>query len=193
MIELLAATANPHKLAEMAAILGPHVALLPRPATVPDIVEDGATLEANARLKAVTIRDGAGGASIADDTGLEVAALDGAPGVHSARYAGPSADSAANVAKLLGALAGVGEPGRTARFRTVVVVAWADGSESVATGVVEGTIATAPRGQGGFGYDPVFVPRDGDGRTFAEMTDAEKNAISHRGRALAALLAQLRP
>ena len=98
------------------------------------------------------------------------------PGVHSARYAGPDGDSAANVAKLLDALADVDDPDRTARFRTVALVAWPDGSETVGTGVVEGHIARVARGDGGFGYDPVFVPVDADGRTFAEMSDRDKNA-----------------
>jgi XTP/dITP diphosphohydrolase len=191
MTELVAATANPHKLAEIEAILGDAVMLAPRPAEIPDVVEDGATLEANARLKAVAIMSATGRAALADDTGLEVDALDGLPGVRSARYAGKDGDAAANMAKLLGALTEVGAPARTARFRTVMLVAWPDGSETIAEGVVEGWIATAPSGSNGFGYDPLFVPTDGDGRTFAEMTDAEKNAISHRGRALGALRAKL--
>ncbi len=161
--------------------------ILPRPADLGDVVEDADTLEGNARLKARAVGDHTGRPAVADDTGLEVDALDGAPGVHSARYAGPDGDSAANLAKLLAALDGVDDAARTARFRTVALVAWPDGSETVATGVVEGHIARVPAGDGGFGYDPVFVPVDGGGLSFAEMSDAAKNAISHRGRAFRAL------
>ncbi|MFN3216568.1 MAG: RdgB/HAM1 family non-canonical purine NTP pyrophosphatase [Acidimicrobiales bacterium] len=186
-LELVAATANPHKLTEIEQIMGDGWRILPRPVEVGDIVEDADTLEGNARLKARTICEATGLPAVADDTGLEVDALGGAPGVHSARYAGIDGDSAANVAKLLDALADVDDAARTARFRTVAMVAWPDGSETVATGVVEGHIARVAHGAGGFGYDPVFVPVDADGRTFAEMADAEKNAISHRGRAFRAL------
>jgi XTP/dITP diphosphohydrolase len=191
-LELVAATANPHKLTEIEQIMGDGWRILPRPADVGDIVEDADTLEGNARLKARTICEATGLPAVADDTGLEVDALGGAPGVHSARYAGIDGDSAANVAKLLDALADVDDAERTARFRTVAMVAWPDGSETVATGVVEGHIARVAHGAGGFGYDPVFVPVDADGRTFAEMADAEKNAISHRGRAFRALAVGVR-
>ena len=184
---LVTATANPHKVEEIAAILGDAVELLPRPAEVGDVIEDADTLEGNARLKAVAICDATGSAAVADDTGLEVDALSGAPGVHSARYAGPDGDSAANLAKLLVELDGVPTEERTARFRTVALVRRPDGSEVVTHGVVEGVIIGEPRGDGGFGYDPVFVPVDGDGSTFAEMSDDAKNAISHRGRAFRAL------
>lgn len=184
---LVTATANPHKVDEIAAILGDAVELLPRPSEVGDVVEDADTLEGNARLKAVAICEATGSAAVADDTGLEVDALGGAPGVHSARYAGPDGDSAANLAKLLVELDGVPASDRTARFRTVALVRRPDGSEVVTHGVVEGVIIDEPRGVGGFGYDPVFVPADGDGSTFAEMTDDAKNAISHRGRAFRAL------
>lgn len=184
---LVTATANPHKVEEIAAILGDAVELLPRPSEVGDVVEDADTLEGNARLKAVAICDATGSAAVADDTGLEVDALGGAPGVHSARYAGPDGDSAANLAKLLVELDGVPAEERTARFRTVALVRRPDGSEVVTHGVVEGVIIGEPRGEGGFGYDPVFVPVDGDGSTFAEMSDDAKNAISHRGRAFRAL------
>jgi len=187
VIELVAATANPHKLTEIDAVLGGQVRIVARPVEVADVVEDADTLEGNARLKASAIRDATGRAAMADDTGLEVDALGGAPGVHSARYAGPGADSAANVAKLLDALADVADADRTARFRTVALIAWPDGSETVATGVVEGHIAHVARGDGGFGYDAVFVPADGGGLSFAQMTDGAKNAISHRGRAFRTL------
>lgn len=181
------ATANPGKAAEIQAVLGDAVRLLPRPDDVPDVAEDDDTLEGNARLKAVAIATATGQATLADDTGLEVDALDGAPGVHSARYAGPDQDPAPNRRKLLTELEqrGALEPAqRRARFRTVMVLHRPDGSEVVADGAVEGTIAPAMRGGGGFGYDSLFVPDDGDGRTFAEMSPDEKNAISHRGRAL---------
>jgi XTP/dITP diphosphohydrolase len=124
--------------------------------------------------------------AIADDTGLEVDALNGAPGVHAARYAGPAARYADNVAKLLRELSGVPAERRTARFRTVCVAAWPDGTELCVDGVLQGTITEVPRGTNGFGYDPVFVPK-GETRTYAELTDAEKNAISHRARAVRAL------
>jgi len=188
---LVSATANPDKAAEIAAILGDTVELEPRPAWVPDVVEDADTLEGNARLKATAVAAATSLPALADDTGLEVDALGGAPGVYSARYAGEHATYADNVARLLQALAGVAPARRTARFRAVMVVAWPDGRELVADGVCEGMIAEAPRGDGGFGYDPVFVPADGDGRTFAEMSGAEKDEVSHRGRAVRAVRALL--
>ena len=154
--------------------------------------ETGDTLLANARLKALALCAATGLAALADDTGLEVDALGGAPGVFSARYAGPDATYADNVDHLLTVMASVRRNARTARFRTVVVLARPDGSEAVAEGVVEGVIADAARGTSGFGYDPVFVPAGGGGRTFAEITLAEKQAISHRGRALRAMARQLR-
>ena len=182
----VAATANPHKLTEMRVALEGVATLLPRPAELGEVPEDGDTLQANARTKAAAVAMAAGAAALADDTGLEVDALGGAPGVHSARYASSRADDAANVAKLLEALAGVPPAQRTARFRTVVVVRWPDGTEVVADGVVEGSIATTPRGSRGFGYDPVFIPSPGEA-TFAEMSLDRKSAIGHRGRALRAL------
>lgn len=191
-VRLVLATANPDKVAEIGAILGPGVELAPRPASVPDVVEDADTLEGNARLKAVAIVEATGDAAVADDTGLEVDALGGAPGVFSARYAGPEATYSDNVEHLLRSMAEARRNARTARFRTVLVLTRPDGSELVADGVVEGVIADAPRGTNGFGYDPVFVPAGGAGRTFAEMTLAEKQAISHRGRALRAMAARLR-
>lgn len=182
------ATANPDKTREIQEILGDDVELLARPAEVPDVEETGDTLEANARLKARALVDATGVAAIADDTGLEVDALGGAPGVYSARYAGEGATYADNVAKLLEALAG--RPDRSARFRTVAIAVWPDGSEIIAEGSVEGTIAREASGSGGFGYDPVFVPA-GAAVTFAEMTSEAKHAVSHRGRAFRALAARL--
>ncbi len=193
-VRLVLATANPDKVAEIGAILGPGVELAPRPASVPDVVEDADTLEGNARLKAVAIVEATGDAAVADDTGLEVDALGGAPGVHSARFAGEEATYADNVAKMLDAMADHPEPAaRRARFRTVALARFPDGTELVAEGAVEGTIAAEARGSGGFGYDPLFVPEEGDGRTFAEMTPDEKHAVSHRGRAFRALRDALAP
>jgi XTP/dITP diphosphohydrolase len=189
---IVVASANPKKAAEIVEILADHVELVPRPAEVPDVIEDEDTFEGNARLKAVALCDATGLAAIADDSGLEVDALGGAPGVWSARYAGEDATDEANVDKLLDALADRPDlADRTARFRAVVILRYPDGRELVAAGHVEGRIAGAPRGPGGFGYDPVFIPDEGDGRTFGEMTQDEKHAISHRGRALRDLLAQL--
>lgn len=186
---LVLATANKDKVREIAAILGDGFDLLPRPEDVPDVVEDGDTLEANARLKAQALVDATGKAAVADDTGLEVHALDGAPGVYSARYAGEGATYADNCAKLVAALEGVED--RRARFRTVALARFPDGTEVVAEGITDGTIPLAPAGTQGFGYDPVFVPDEGDGRSYAEMTLAEKNALSHRGKAFRNLAAKL--
>jgi XTP/dITP diphosphohydrolase len=191
MLSLVCASANPDKVAEIAAILGDDVELAPRPADVPDVVEDAETLEGNARLKASAVAAATGRPAIADDTGLEVPALEGAPGVYAARYAGEHASYADNRAKLLAELAG--SPDRRASFRTVAVVVWPDGEETAAEGVCEGIIAERERGERGFGYDPVFVPLEGDGRTFAEMSEDEKHDLSHRGRALRNLLTKLAP
>jgi XTP/dITP diphosphohydrolase len=184
------ATANPDKAVELAGLLE-GFDVVPRPADLPNVVEDADTLEGNARLKAVAVVEATRELAVADDTGLEVDALGGRPGVYAARYAGPGATYADNVAKLLEELAGVPAEQRTARFRTVAVARFPDGREIVAQGLVDGTIADAPAGEDGFGYDPVFVPAGGDGRTFAQMTRAEKAAVSHRGRALRALAAAL--
>lgn len=182
------ATANPDKAREIEEILGPvGVTLLPRPNEVPDVVEDGETLEDNALLKARALVTATGRAAIADDTGLFVDALGGAPGVYSARYAGENATYADNCAKMLRELEGVAESDRTARFRTVAAVAYPDGSWFVIDGEVEGTIALAPSGDNGFGYDPIFRPESGRGRTMAELTPEEKHALSHRGNAFRAL------
>lgn len=178
------ASANPDKAAEIAAILSGHE-LLPRPTHVPDVDETGTTLEENARLKAVALVEATDEAAVADDTGLEVVALGGAPGVYSARYAGDDATYADNVAKLVAAMAG--NENRRARFRTIALARFPDGREVVAEGVVDGVIVETARGDAGFGYDPLFAPDEGGGRTFAEMTAAEKHAISHRGRAFRAL------
>lgn len=194
MRALVCASANPDKVAEIEAIFDSHVdhkiVLHPRPTSVGEVDEDGDTLEANARIKARALVDATGLPALADDTGLFVDALDGAPGVYSARYAGKGCTYADNVAKLLAEL-GAHARDRRARFETVALVATPDGDELIAHGIVEGRIATEPRGSNGFGYDSVFIPDDGDGRTFAQMSAEEKNAISHRARAFAALCSVL--
>ncbi len=195
MTTFVLATANPDKAAEISTVLdaaGAAVTLVPRPSDVPEVLEEAETLEDNARAKAAALCAATGQPAIADDTGLEVDALGGAPGVRSSRYAGEHATYADNVALLLDHLAGVPTERRTARFATVAIARWPDGREIAAYGDVEGTIADAPRGDAGFGYDPVFVPSEGDGRTFAEMSAAEKHACSHRGRAFRTLADGLR-
>ena len=192
---LVLASANPDKVTEIAAVLGAalEVDLVPRPSEVPDVVEDGETLLDNARLKARALVAATGLPAVADDTGLEVDALGGAPGVYSARYAGEDVTYADNVAKLLSELSALPDDGgeRRARFRTVALAAFPDGGELWAEGVVDGTITHRAQGSAGFGYDPVFVPAEGGGLTFAEMTPEAKHAISHRGRAFRALAAAL--
>jgi len=193
-VRLVLASANRDKAAEISAILTaavPGLDLVPRPADLADVDETGTTLLENARLKAAAIAAATGEAAVADDTGLLVDALDGAPGVYSARFAGEGATYADNVAKLLKELVGVAPDRRTARFETVALVRWPDGREVAATGAVDGLITTTARGDRGFGYDPVFVPCEGDGRTFAELRPEEKHALSHRGRAFRALAAEL--
>ncbi len=195
---IVLASANRAKAGELAELLhgaALGVEVLPRPTDVPEVVEDAPDFLGNARLKAYALRDATGEWSLADDSGLEVDALDGAPGVISARFAGPDATDAANVALLLERLddcGAVAPSQRSARFRCVVVLAGPAGEELVAEGIVEGRVIDRPTGDGGFGYDPIFVPVDGDGRTFALMSPAEKHAVSHRGRALRALVDQLR-
>ena len=179
------ASKNADKIIEVEAVLAEVgiVAAIVRDLEWPDVEETEDSLHGNALLKARTVANATGMVAISDDTGLEVGALDGAPGVHSARYAGPAASYSENVAKLLDELGDSDE--RSARFRTVVaVVDPASGREWTAEGLIEGEIARAPRGSYGFGYDPVFVVGD---RTLGEMTDLEKSAISHRARALRAL------
>lgn len=179
------ATNNPHKLQEIRQILGEslRVQSLAEIGCTDDIPETAPTLEGNAEIKARYVAEHFGTDCFADDTGLEVPALGGAPGVYSARYAGPGHDSAANMTKLLREMEGVTD--RRARFRTVIALL-RGGKLELVEGVVNGTIATEPHGTDGFGYDPVFIP-EGGVRTFAEMSADEKNAISHRGRAVEAL------
>ena len=180
--ELVIASANPDKVAEIAVVLEKLAVLIPRPEGMPEVVEDGENLEDNARLKAVAVCEFSGKPSVADDTGLEIDALEGAPGVYSARFAGPDATYRQNVEKVLHDLDGIQIGQRTARFKTVAIVRYPDGRELIAKGTVEGCIALNPSGQEGFGYDPIFVPVEGDGSTFAQMGE-EKHRFSHRGRA----------
>jgi XTP/dITP diphosphohydrolase len=152
-----------------------------------EVEETGTTLDENARIKSTGWMRTTGMLAVADDTGLAVDALGGAPGVYSARYAGEDATYSDNVNKLLQALDGLAAEQRTARFETVALATWPDGTELLARGAVEGFIAPEARGTSGFGYDPVFVPIEGDGRTFSQMDPAEKHALSHRGRAFRSL------
>jgi len=182
-MRIVCASANPHKVEELARLLPSWVALVARPSDIGDIDEDAPTLEGNAIIKAVEIANHASEWAISDDTGLEVEALNGAPGVRSARFAGEQATDAENRELLLAKLDGV--TNRSARFRTVVALVSSKGDIHFVGGECIGTIAESERGDGGFGYDALFIPTDGDGRTFAEMTGAEKDAVSHRGSALA--------
>ena len=190
---LVLATRNRHKVAELSQMLagkGFKVLSCADFPGLPDVVEDGRTLKENAEKKARVVSDATGLPALADDTGLEVDALGGAPGVLSARYAGPSATYDDNNRKLLAALADVPAGTRRARFRCVVALAVPGGPVRTVEGITEGTILEGPRGGGGFGYDPLFVP-DGSDRTYAQMSPAEKNAVSHRGKALRAALTLL--
>jgi len=189
--ELVCASANPDKVSEMRNVLDGLVVLTSRPPELPEVVENAPDLMGNARLKAGAVARSTGLPALADDTGLEVDALDGAPGVFSARFAGPDATYESNVTKLLHDLDGIGASSRTARFRTVAIVVRPDGSSVSAEGIVNGHIAVERRGGGGFGYDCVFQPDEGGGLTFAEMSSGAKHAISHRGRALRALAEKL--
>ncbi len=189
MIQLVCASANPDKVAEIQRLLDGVVELLPRPEDVPDVVEDAGSLIGNARLKAAALCAATGRPAVADDTGLEVDALGGAPGVDAAHYAGEGCSYADNRAKLLADIEGVSD--RRAAFKTVAIVVWPGGSELHVEGVCPGVITTEERGEVGFGYDAVFQPDEGGGATFAEMGVEAKNAISHRGRAFRALLSEL--
>jgi XTP/dITP diphosphohydrolase len=188
-VRIVVATANSDKLVEIEQILRAtfedHVELVPRPPEIPDVEEIGETLYENALLKAEAICDATGLISVADDTGLFVNALDGAPGVFSARYAGEGATYASNVTKLLDALGDIDD--RRASFRTVAIAKFPDGRELVVTGELHGTIARVRVGEGGFGYDPIFVPDETRGRSLAELHVSEKHGISHRGRAFRSL------
>jgi XTP/dITP diphosphohydrolase len=187
--QLVCASANPDKVAEIGELLAGVVELLPRPADVPDVVEDAGSLLGNARLKAAALCAATGLPAVADDTGLEVDALGGAPGVDAAHYAGAGCSYADNRRKLLTELDGVAD--RRAAFRTVAIVVWPDGTELAVEGICPGVITEIERGAVGFGYDAVFQPDEGGGATFAEMGAEAKHAISHRGRAFRALLSEL--
>ena len=181
------ATANAGKLREAAEVLGPGFEIV-SPASMgitEDIPETGSTLQENSLQKARYLFERTGLPCFADDTGLEVDALGGAPGIYSARYAGPGHDHQKNMDKLLAEL--LRHEDRSARFRTVVTLILADGQPRFFEGVCEGRIAREKRGTGGFGYDPVFLPDAYPGRTLAEVSEEEKNAVSHRGRALRAM------
>lgn len=178
MTSLVFATGNAHKLAEVRTILGPTVSVDARD---PGVEETGTTFEENALLKAHAVVKATGSLAVAEDSGLEVDALGGAPGVHSARWTEES-DWIPRVLRELEA-AGAAGHGRSCRYVAAVAVVWPAGREVVVRGVVEGAVASAPRGTGGFGYDPIMVPVEGDGRSFAEMSAAEKSVLSHRGRA----------
>ena len=187
-MRILFATANPGKLREAAEVLGQDYEVV-SPASMgitEDIPETGSTLQENSLQKAQYLFGCTGLPCFADDTGLEVDALGGAPGIYSARYAGPGHDSQANMDKLLKELEQlISVPDdRRARFRTVVTLILADGEPHFFEGVCEGAIAREKHGTGGFGYDPVFLPDAYPGRTLAEVSEEEKNAVSHRGRAL---------
>lgn len=187
-LRVILATRNHGKKAEVAAVMaeageGLELASFSGLALPP---EDGSSYEENALAKARAAARGTGLPALADDSGLEVEALGGAPGVHSSRYAGPACDPVANNAKLLAALAGVSEGGRRAKFVCVAALVTPEGREWWARGEVAGAVATEPRGAGGFGYDPLFIPNGFD-RAFAEMAPAEKNALSHRARAFRAI------
>jgi XTP/dITP diphosphohydrolase len=190
MTQVLLATGNAHKLAEIQQILGDawHVE-----AQDPGVEETGDTFEENALIKARALAAATGELAVADDSGIEIDALGGAPGVRSARWT----HEGDWIPRVLRDLDGVPASGRGCRYVCAAAAAWPRGSgqagrdEVVVRGTVEGTVPDVPRGDGGFGYDPIMVPVEGDGRTFAEMTDAEKHALSHRGRAFRALLPHL--
>ena len=184
-IEIVLATRNRHKVEEIAAVLdlpGTEILGLERYPGLGEIVEDGSTFEENAEIKAMAVASHTGRLALGDDSGLVVDALDGRPGVHSARYSGPNATDRSNRVKLLEEMRGVSA--RTARFVCVLCLTMPNGHMVKVEGRCEGEILDEERGTGGFGYDPLFRP-EGHSRTFAEMAPEEKNSLSHRGRALA--------
>lgn len=189
-VQLVLATHNAAKLAELrrileAAGLSGVELLSAADVALPDVEETGSTFAENALLKARAAAAACGLACLSDDSGLSVDALDGAPGVRSARYAGRHGDDAANLRKVLDDMADA--TNRTARFVCVAALVTPDGGEHTATGLLEGRLTHGPRGDGGFGYDPIFVP-EGETRTTAEMRPADKDAISHRGKAFRAIV-----
>ena len=188
MKKIVFATNNAHKLQELRQMLGDRyeVLALADIGCHEDIPETADTIEGNARMKAEYVKEHYGYDCFSDDTGLEIDALGGEPGVYSARYAGPGHDSEANIDKVLIKLQDVPMEKRTARFRTAIVLL--QGEEHLFEGQVEGIILTERHGTGGFGYDSIFQPVEGDGSTFAQMSPEQKNSISHRGRAVARLV-----
>jgi XTP/dITP diphosphohydrolase len=193
-MQLIVATRNAHKTREIDQILDSTVFVhdLTAHPEIPEIAETGESFEENAKLKAIAVSKQIPGLVIADDSGLEVEALGGAPGIHSARYAGPNASDKEKIAKLLRQLAKAGAKGgrRRARFRCVLAVAGEGRVLAIFEGIVEGKIAEEPRGLHGFGYDPIFVP-DGFEETFAELPEELKNTISHRAKAIRKLQTKL--
>jgi XTP/dITP diphosphohydrolase len=183
---ILLATGNAHKVAEIQDILGPAWEVVPRD---PGVEETGETFEENALMKARALAEATGEPAIADDSGIEIDALDGAPGVRSARWA----EEGDWIPKVLRSLDGIPRERRGCRYVCAAAAVWPGpgGREEVVRAKVEGEVPEAPRGDGGFGYDPIMTPKEGDGRTFAEMTAEEKHALSHRGRAFRALRARL--
>jgi XTP/dITP diphosphohydrolase len=183
-MRILLATGNPHKVAEVQEIVGPSHTV---EAHDTEVEETGSTFEANALLKARALAAARHEVAVADDSGLEIDHLDGAPGIHSARWTGDGDW----IPRVLRELDGVATPDRTCRYVCAAAAAWPDGREVVVRGEVEGVVVDRPRGEGGFGYDPIVAPVEGDGRTFGEMGADEKHAISHRARAFRALLPHL--
>jgi XTP/dITP diphosphohydrolase len=187
MATFVLATANAHKAEEIRRVVEPYgIELLDRPPNVADVEETEETLEGNSLLKARALTDATGLAAIADDTGLFIDALEGRPGVYSARYAGENATFADNVSKALTELDGVDDARRSARFRSVIAVTYPDGTSWWVDGVLDGMILHSPIGENGFGYDVIFAPADFGGTSLAQLSPDEKNAISHRGQALRA-------
>lgn len=185
-MKVVLATRNAGKVREIEDILAPHgfeVISLQEFPEIGEIIEDGSTFKENAMIKATTVAGYTGLIALADDSGLEVDALDGAPGIHSSRFAGEEKDDQANNRKLLELISDIPAEQRTARFKCVVAIAEPDGWVHLAEGSCEGIIINEPRGEGGFGYDPLFYVPDYD-KTFAELDPAIKNKISHRARAL---------
>ena len=187
MATFVLATANAHKAEEIRLVLEPYgIELLDRPLDVADVDETEETLEGNALLKARALTNATGLPAVADDTGLFIDALDGRPGVYSARYAGEKATFADNVSKALTELDGVDDPRRSAYFRSVIAVAFPDGTSWWVDGALDGMILHSPIGEHGFGYDVIFAPADFGGTSLAQLSPDEKSAISHRGQALRA-------
>ncbi|HEX6026525.1 MAG TPA: RdgB/HAM1 family non-canonical purine NTP pyrophosphatase [Solirubrobacter sp.] len=186
-MRLLLATRNAHKLREFERLM-PGVTIEPLPDDAPTPEETGTTYAENALIKARSAAKATNRPAFADDSGIEAEALNWGPGVHTARFAGPEATDAQNLNKLHNEA----PPGSRARYVCVIAYATPDGEEQIFEGRVYGTLAATPSGSGGFGYDPIFVPDETPGRTMAELTDAEKDAISHRGHAARKLLAWLK-